>query len=286
MRKAAIALLVLVMIGRAATVTALQVQENTKMGGREDEMRQASMTQHYEDSIFKVTDNGEFSVEVLLPDKKLEIGANRVDLIIHNREDHDVAGARIMVEPWMPAVGHGVMEKPIVNEKGGGLYSVSNIIFSMTGDWLLRLEISSGATTDTVKIPMPAVGAMGHTQAMKAPDNTKIDTSTEAASVRGHYIVSYRSDIEPIPVNSLLNWDLIVKYADGRPVRDAAIKILGDMPEHGQGFPAGPEVSETMTEGQYLVEGLEFRMPGWWVVTIHITAGDMVDHVSFNLLLQ
>jgi len=285
MRKAAMGSLVIALICWAGAAAAIHVKEDDQMGGHEAGMEHSPMTQHYEDSIFKVTENGEFSVEVLLPDKKVEMGVNRVDLIIHNREDQDVAGARITVEPWMPSMGHGVMERPVVSEKGGGLYNVSNVIFSMTGDWELRIEISSESTTDTVKIPMPGIGAMGHTHAMKAPDKSKIDTSTEVTSAMGHFIVSYNSALDPIPVNTLLSWDLTVKYADGRPVRDAAIKILGDMPEHGHGFPTEPEVSGTMTEGQYLVEGLKFSMPGWWVVTFHVTVGDMADHVSFNLLL-
>jgi hypothetical protein len=181
---------------------------------------------------------------------------------------------------------HGVMEKPVINEKGGGLYNVSNVVFTMTGDWELRLEITSGSTTDTVKIPMPPIGAMGHTHFMKAPDTSQIDTSMESTSMKGHYTVSYKSSVDPVPVNRLHTWDLIVKSADGKPAKDASIKILGDMPEHGHGFPTEPEVSGTMADGQYLVEGLKFSMPGWWVVTFHIKTGDMMDHVSFNLLLK
>lgn len=246
----------------------------------------APMTQHYEGSIFKVTESGEFSVEVLLPDEKVEMGVNRVDLIIHNKYDQDVTSARITVTPWMPSMGHGVMEKPVLNEKGGGLYNVTNVVFSMTGDWELRLEITSGSTTDTVKIPMPPIGAMGHIHSMKAPDPSKIDTSMENTSMKGHFTVSYESDVDPVPVNRLHIWNLSVKSADGRPVKNASIKILGDMPEHGHGFPTEPEVSGTMEDGQYLVEGLKFSMPGWWVVTFHITADEMKDHVSFNLFLN
>ncbi len=244
------------------------------------------MTQHYEGSLFKATENGEFSVEVLLPDEKVEMGVNNVDLIIHSKEDKDVAGARITVTPWMPSMDHGVMEKPVVNEKGGGLYNVKNVVFTMTGDWELRLEITSGSTTDTVKIPMPPIGAMGHTHFMKAPDTSQIDTSMKSDSMKGHFTVSYKSDVDPIPVNRLHSWNLSVESADGKPVKNASIKILGDMPEHGHGFPTEPEVSGTMEDGQYMVEGLKFSMPGWWVVTFHITAGEMMDHVSFNLLLQ
>jgi hypothetical protein len=253
---------------------------------RDDGEMHTPMTQHYEGSLFKATENGEFSVEVLLPDEKLEMGVNRVDLIVHNKQDKDVAGASIKVIPWMPSMDHGVMEKPAINEKGGGLYNVENVVFSMTGDWELRLEITSGSTTDTVNIPMPAIGAMGHTHSMKAPDTSQIDTSMQNSSMKDHFTVSYKSDVHPVPLNKLHSWNLSVMSADGTPVKGATVKILGDMPEHGHGFPTEPEVSGTMEDGQYAVEGLKFSMPGWWVVTFHITAGDMVDHVSFNLLLQ
>jgi len=278
MKKTILGVLILGMMAWTGCATTQTMQD----GGE----KHAPMTQHYKDSIFKATENGEFSVEVLFPDKKLEMGVNSVDLIIHNKMDKDVTGAKITVAPWMPSMGHGVMEGPVVNEKGGGLYNVKNVVFSMTGDWELQVEITSGSVRDKVNLPMPPVGAMGHTHAMKAPDPSMIDTSMEKASMKGHFNVSYKSEVHPVPVNRLLSWNLIVRDADGKPVKNASIKILGDMPEHGHGFPTEPEVSGAMEDGQYLVEGLKFSMPGWWVVTFHITAGNMVDHVSFNLLLK
>lgn len=246
----------------------------------------APMTKHYGDTLFKVTDDGEYSVEVLLPDQKVEMGVNKVDIIIHDKNDRDVAGADITVTPWMPSMDHGVMEKPVINEKGGGLYSVTNVVFSMTGEWELRLRISVGSTTDTVAIALPPIGAMGHTHSMKAPDRSSIDTAVEKSSGSGLFKVSYSSAVEPVPVNRLHSWNLQVVTADGKPVRGARILILGDMPEHGHGFPTEPEVSAGMRDGLYLVEGLKFSMPGWWVVTFHIAAGEIMDHVSFNLLLK
>lgn len=246
----------------------------------------APMTKHYGDTLFKVTDNGKYSVEILLPDQKVEMGVNKVDLIIHDMKDQDVAGAQITVTPWMPSMEHGVMEKPLINEKGGGLYSVANVVFSMTGNWELRLRITEGSTTDTVAIALPPIGAMGHTPSMKAPDRSKIDTAVIKVSGNRHFNVSYSSEIEPVPVNRFHGWNLRVTTADGNPVRGARILILGDMPEHGHGFPTEPEITAGMEDGLYLIEGLKFSMPGWWVVTFHIAAGEMRDHVSFNLLLN
>jgi hypothetical protein len=121
---------------------------------------------------------------------------------------------------------------------------------------------------------------------MKAPDRSSIDTAMEKSSGSGLFKVSYSSAVEPVPVNRLHSWNLQVTTADGKRVRGARILILGDMPEHGHGFPTEPEVSAGMQDGLYLVEGLKFSMPGWWVVTFHIAAGEVMDHVSFNLLLK
>jgi hypothetical protein len=278
MKKAGVFTLVLglaIWVGFATT-------QNVYAGSSDHDTR----TKHYGDTLFKVTDNGEYSVEVLLPDQKVEMGVNKIDIIIHDKKDGDVAGADITVTPWMPSMDHGVMEKPVVNEKGGGLYTATNVVFSMTGDWELRLRITKGSITETVAIALPPIGAMGHTPTMKAPDLSRIDTAVEKMSGSGHFKVSYSSEIEPVPVNKIHSWNLQVMTANGKPVRRARMLVLGDMPEHGHGFPTEPEVTAGRKNGLYLVEGLKFSMPGWWVVTFHIAAGEMMDHVSFNLLLQ
>ena len=79
---------------------------------------------------------------------------------------------------------------------------------------------------------------------------------------------------------------LTVKTTGGTPVTDATIRIVGDMPEHGHGFPTVPEVTEELGAGEYLVEGIKFSMPGWWVIDFHITAGEVMDSVGFNVILQ
>ena len=65
-------------------------------------------TKHYEQSLFKMTDNGLYSVEMVIKDKDLKVGVNTLDIIVHDKSDKDVAGAEIKVVPWMPEMGHGV----------------------------------------------------------------------------------------------------------------------------------------------------------------------------------
>ncbi|UCG38056.1 MAG: FixH family protein [bacterium] len=244
------------------------------------------MTKHYEDSLFKVTDNGSFGVEVMLPSGDLEMGVNSLDLIIHDSSDADVTGARIVVEPWMPEMGHGVSTAPAISERGGGMYEVRDVMFSMTGEWELRITVTSGDVTDKVAIELPEVGAMGHTHAMKAPDMAKMDLADKRMSKNGLFHVSYTLDTAPAPVNQFLSLTLQVKTPDGRPVDGARISIAGDMPEHGHGFPTVPEVTEELGDGKYLVEGIKFSMPGWWVLSFHLSAGGKMDSASFNLVLQ
>ena len=142
----------------------------------------APMTKHYEDTLFETTEKGEFSLEVLLPDEGIEMGFNKIDIIIHDKNDRDITGADILVTPWMPSMDHGVKEKPVVSERGGGLYAVSNLVFSMTGQWEIHVKVVKGDIVDSAVITLPEIGAMGHTKSMDAPAHSDIDTATHKES--------------------------------------------------------------------------------------------------------
>ena len=75
-------------------------------------------TKHYEDSVLKMTDRGTFSVEMLLHGHALQMGLNEFDIIIHDATDRDVPGAKLTITPWMPSMGHGVLEKPEITDRG------------------------------------------------------------------------------------------------------------------------------------------------------------------------
>jgi hypothetical protein len=38
--------------------------------------------------------------------------------------------------------------------------------------------------------------------------------------------------------------------------------------------------------GSYLIGGMKFSMPGWWIIEFRVKAGDKEDTVTFNLLLK
>ena len=65
-------------------------------------------------------------------------------------------------------------------------------------------------------------------------------------------------------------WKLHIATAGGKPVDDAAIVIFGDMPQHGNGMPTRPQITERLGSGDYLVEGTKFQTGGWWVIDFTI----------------
>ena len=116
------------------------------------------------------------------------------------------------------------------------------------------------------------------------PDD--LDLSTSLPTEQGLYQVAYTAEINPIPINQIQQWTLHLEDATGQPVEDAKITVDGDMPQHGHGLPTRPQVTRFLGNGDYVVEGLKFHMPGWWVVDFQIEAGGKQDQVRFNLLLQ
>ena len=58
------------------------------------------------------------------------------------------------------------------------------------------------------------------------------------------------------------------------------------MPEHGHGLPTEPEVTGELDGGRYVVEGVKFSMPGWWVINLHIHTEKERDQASFNVMIQ
>ena len=243
-------------------------------------------TKHYDDSIFQVTQKGMYSVEMVIKEHELKTGVNELDLIVHDKDDSDVVNAVVTVTPWMPEMGHGVFEEPSVTEKGGGLYTVENILLIMSGHWELRVNINRDGMEDIVVFDFPDVKIdRGHEHKVtKAPDD--LDLSRTRISGKKVFEVVYRSELDPLPINKIHAWTLKVKTSDGRPVEGAEISIDGDMPEHGHGLPTQPEVTEELGEGSYLVEGMKFSMPGWWILQFFIVTADMEDTVTFNLLLK
>lgn len=112
------------------------------------------------------------------------------------------------------------------------------------------------------------------------------DYSTTQLSEHSQFSVTIRPDTEPIPINAIHTWIIHIETPSGEIVENAVIGVDGDMPEHGHGLPTRPEVTQYLGNGDYLVEGMKFQMPGWWVMDFNITLDGQSDQVHFNLLLN
>lgn len=113
-----------------------------------------------------------------------------------------------------------------------------------------------------------------------------LDTSTTVMTAQGLFRTSYVSDQQPVPINQMHSWVLHVETPDGEPVVGATIGVDGDMPQHGHGLPTRPQVTADLGNGDYLVEGVKFHMPGWWVMDFTVESEHGVDSVRFNLMLR
>ncbi len=141
---------------------------NTAGAGSQGHEKHGKFTKHSADSTLLVTEKGLFSVEMVIPENKLLVGVNTIELIIHDNMDRDVTNATVTVTPWMPEMGHGVFEEPIVSEKGSGLYRVENIIIVMGGHWEFRINIKKDNTEDNVVFDFPFVRTMAEYDYIKA----------------------------------------------------------------------------------------------------------------------
>jgi YtkA-like len=90
----------------------------------------------------------------------------------------------------------------------------------------------------------------------------------------------------PIPMSKVHQWSVHLSGAGGAPVFGATIKIDGGMPEHGHGLPTAPRAEAAAAPGDYVIKGMKFSMPGWWVLKLDIRVPDgRTDKITFNLIL-
>ena len=100
-----------------------------------------------------------------------------------------------------------------------------------------------------------------------------------AQSETGRFIVEYRPSLEPLAINRMHHWDLVVTDGAGRPVADARIDVDGGMPAHDHGLPTAPRAVPAVPAGHYRIDGLRFHMQGEWVLQLTIDDGTQSDRV-------
>jgi hypothetical protein len=115
------------------------------------------LVQHVKGSVFKPTDTGYYSTELVLKPQKPKVGKNSAHLIIHDYEATDIPGLKITAN--LNKTGEEIKpdNQPTVKDAGRGLYIIENINFSEPGQWEMKLTIKGPYKKDTVVLSLPEV---------------------------------------------------------------------------------------------------------------------------------
>ena len=102
----------------------------------------------------------------------------------------------------------------------------------------------------------------------------------------GHFAVRIVERPTPLPLNRMHDWVLEIRDADGAPVDDADIEVVGGMPEHDHGLPTSPRVEERLGDGRYRLAGLRFHMSGYWEIRLTVSTAKHRDAVTIPFRLE
>lgn len=147
---------------------------------------------------------------------------------------------------------------------------------------LLSQAVSAQQTQTETKPGHDMPNMAEHGDAAGAADR---DLSRDRVTDGGLFRVSIDDAPEPIAINALHRWTLLVSSPSGEPIDGASISIDGGMPAHDHGLPTAPRMTEALGDGRYLIEGMKFQMPGHWTVTFDITVDRTTDSATFDLML-
>ncbi len=110
--------------------------------------KKAKPLPHFAEGITKVSDNGLFSIEIVLEPVKPRIGKNKVRVYLHDIEGKDLEGARVEVEVWNKDRGVLSKDKTKTKETSDGEYIISNVVYDVQGSYELRVKVTKGDESD------------------------------------------------------------------------------------------------------------------------------------------
>lgn len=171
--------------------------------------RQAKSAPNQAKGHFQTTEHGAFRLELSLDGGKLELGPNSLDMVVRDKAGLAVEGAEVVITPWMPTMGHGVWDKPVVTERGGGNYHVENVKIIMVGRWDLRVTVRKGTLEERALFPFDVTGS-GAEESRKETGQSREGYERSVASYYVPNVTLLNQDGEMIGLRSLT--------ASGKPV--------------------------------------------------------------------
>jgi hypothetical protein len=119
---------------------------------------------------------------------------------------------------------------------------------------------------------------------MSAPSD--LDLSLTRPTAEGRFVVTLQPPATPAAISQLHSWQVRLASQAGAPIAHARIKVDGGMPQHGHGLPTRPQVTQELSDGTYLIEGMKFSMTGWWEIKLAIESPEGSDKVTFNTIVS
>ncbi|MBZ0272049.1 FixH family protein [bacterium] len=95
------------------------------------------------------SEDGRFTATFELSPDDPVAGENALVMTLYDAGGQTIEGADVTAEPFMPSMGHGSDEEPAVEELGGGVYRVENIVYTMAGAWELAIDVTADGVSDT-----------------------------------------------------------------------------------------------------------------------------------------
>jgi len=111
----------------------------------------ATLTKHFNETLFAISEKGQVSIEILLDEKEYKIGKDMVGIVVHDGHDEDVEEAKLHVTV------SGNAEPLKVKEKGGGLYLMANDALPKGGTWELKVTVRKKKIDDSATFLFPEV---------------------------------------------------------------------------------------------------------------------------------
>lgn len=130
------------------------------------------------------------------------------------------------------------------------------------------------------KILLANILLIGLFPALAAELRTPVLTGKTAEGTR----IEIYSDLNPLVINRMHSWQVRILDAQGAHL-PAQLNLSGGMPGHDHGMPTAPQITGQLENGDYLLEGMRFHMPGAWqlLIELNVDGASQTAVIDFNL---